>query len=77
MGKAGQSLKKVLETYDISQNQLAVILEIPRSTVHRWTNETRDPTAEAVLKIREALKMIDPSAAEEFIQLYLGGSEQV
>ncbi|HLO88540.1 MAG TPA: helix-turn-helix transcriptional regulator [Nostocaceae cyanobacterium] len=72
MGKAGQALRKVLENYDISQNRLAVTMETGRSNVHRWINETRDPTAESVLEIRDALEKINPSAAKDFIRLYLG-----
>jgi transcriptional regulator with XRE-family HTH domain len=76
MGKAGKALKQVLETYGISQNQLAVTMETGRSNVHRWVNEIRDPVAEAVLEIRNALQKINPAAAEEFIRLYLGGSSE-
>ncbi|HLO88541.1 MAG TPA: helix-turn-helix transcriptional regulator [Nostocaceae cyanobacterium] len=72
MGKAGQALRKVLETYEISQNRVAVLIGIPRSTVHRWINEIRDPAAESVLEIRDALEKINPSAAKDFIRLYLG-----
>jgi plasmid maintenance system antidote protein VapI len=71
MGKAGKALKKVLEDYDISQNRLAVTMDTGRSNVHRWINETRDPTAESVLEIRDALEKINPSAAKDFIKLYL------
>ena len=71
MGKAGKALKQVLETYSISQNQLAVTIGTARSNVHRWVNEIRDPVAEAVLEIRNALQKINPAAAEDFIRLYL------
>lgn len=74
MGKAGKALKQVLETYDISQNQLAVTMETGRSNVYRWVNEIRDPVAEAVLEIRDALQKINSAAAEEFIRLYLSNS---
>jgi plasmid maintenance system antidote protein VapI len=72
MGKAGQALKQVLESYGISQNRLAVTMAIQRSNVNRWVNEMADPAADAVLEIRDALEKIDPDAAEEFIRLYLG-----
>jgi transcriptional regulator with XRE-family HTH domain len=72
MGKAGKALKQVLETYDISQNKLAVKMGTGRSNVNRWVNEMMDPSAETVLEIRDALKQIHPVAAEEFIRLYLG-----
>jgi transcriptional regulator with XRE-family HTH domain len=72
MGKAGKALKQVLETYGISQNQLAVRMGTGRSNVNRWLNEIMDPSAETVLEIRDALKQINPAAAQEFIRLYLG-----
>jgi transcriptional regulator with XRE-family HTH domain len=72
MGKAGEALRQVLQTYGISQNQLAVTMGIGRSTVHYWYQNTQDPSAETVLEIRKALRKIDPVAAQEFIRLYLG-----
>jgi plasmid maintenance system antidote protein VapI len=74
MGKAGQALKQVLETYGISQNRLAVTMEVRRSNVNRWVNEETDPAADAVLEIRDGLEKLNPDAAEEFIRLYLGRS---
>jgi transcriptional regulator with XRE-family HTH domain len=76
MGKAGQALKQVLETYDISQNRLAVTMGTRRGNVHRWVNGLADPSADAVLEIRDALEKINPDVAEEFIRLYLGRSTQ-
>jgi len=72
MAKAGVVLKKVLETYGISQNRLAVLMGTRRGNVHRWVNEMADPSADAVLEIRDGLEKINPDAAEEFIRLYLG-----
>ena len=72
MGKAGKALKQVLENYDITQNRLAVVMGITRSSVHRWVYEIGDPVADAVIEIRNALQKINPEAAEEFIRLYLG-----
>lgn len=72
MSKAGQALKQVLEDYGISQNKLAVAMEIGRSTVNHWVNEMRDPASESVLKIRDSLREINPEAAEAFVRLYLG-----
>lgn len=71
MGKAGKALREVLETYEISQNRLAVVMGIARSTVSHWFNETRDPSAEAVTEIVKALHKLDESAAKEFVELYL------
>ncbi|MEH2273264.1 helix-turn-helix transcriptional regulator [Nostoc sp.] len=76
MGKAGKALKQVLEIYGISQNKLAVTMGTGRPNVHRWVNEIRDPVAETVLEIRDALKKINPAAAEEFIRLYLGDADK-
>jgi len=75
MGKAGKALKQVLEIYGISQNRLAVTMGTGRPNIHRWVNEIRDPVAETLLEIRDALKKINPTAAEEFIRLYLGDAE--
>ncbi|HEY9710001.1 MAG TPA: helix-turn-helix transcriptional regulator [Oculatellaceae cyanobacterium] len=72
MGRAGKALKRVLENYDITQNRLAVVMGITRSSVHRWVYEIGDPVADAVIEIRNALQKINPEAAEEFIRLYLG-----
>jgi transcriptional regulator with XRE-family HTH domain len=72
MGKAGKALKQTLESYKISQNKLAVTMGVPRSTVHKWVHEERDPTAETVTEIVRALKKLDAEAAETFVQRYLG-----
>jgi transcriptional regulator with XRE-family HTH domain len=72
MGRARQALKQALETYSISQNKLAVALGIERTIVNRWFHEWADPTAETVADIVKALKGINRTAAEKFIELYLG-----
>jgi len=72
MGRVGKALKQVLKNYDISQNKLAVALGVRRSVVYRWYHELTDPTAETVADIAQALHSINPSAAAELIQLYLG-----
>ncbi len=72
MGKAGKALRQVLETYDISQNKLAVVMGTKRSIVFKWFHEQRDPTAETVVDIVKALQGINPAAADEFVRLYLG-----
>lgn len=76
MGKAGKALRQVLETYGISQNRLAVTMGIDRSNVSRWVSENRDPTAEAAAEIKQALQQINPTAAKEFVRLYLGDFEE-
>lgn len=72
MGKAGKALKQVLETYNISQSSLAFNLGVERSIVFRWFHEQIDPTAETVSQIVQALQIINTSAAQDFIQAYLG-----
>ncbi|MFE4104828.1 helix-turn-helix domain-containing protein [Almyronema epifaneia] len=75
MGRAGKALKQVLEDYGISQNQVAVKMGIGRANVYRWVNEIRDPGAEMVIQLRDALHQIDPNAATTFVELYLGQPE--
>lgn len=72
MGKAGQALRQALEVYGISQNKLAVALRVDRSMIFKWYHEQRDPTADTVVQIAEALKSINPEAAAAFIWLYVG-----
>jgi transcriptional regulator with XRE-family HTH domain len=72
MGRAGKALKQTLAAYKISQNKLAVVLEVDRAVVNRWFHEQVDPSAETVVEIVRALISLNPSAAKEFIQLYLG-----
>jgi hypothetical protein len=43
-----------------------------KAFVDRWVNEVRDPGAEMVLQLRDALREIKPEAAAEFVRLYLG-----
>jgi transcriptional regulator with XRE-family HTH domain len=76
MGKAGKALRQVLEIYEISQYQLAAVMGIGRSNVSRWASEVRDPGGETILQIRKALQKIEPAAAQEFIRLYLGDSDE-
>jgi transcriptional regulator with XRE-family HTH domain len=75
MARAGKALKKVLEQYGISQNQLAIAMGVDRSNVSRWVSESRDPLAEGILEIRSALKQINPEAAEAFKKLYWNEEE--
>lgn len=72
MGRASQALKQVLDTYSISQNKLAVALEIDRSAVFKWVHDQREPSSDAIVEITQALKVLNPLAAKEFVRLYLG-----
>jgi transcriptional regulator with XRE-family HTH domain len=74
MGKAGKALKQVLESYDISQNKLAVTMGVDRASVNRWVHEQRDPAGDVIVEIRNALRQLNPRAAEDFVRLYLGDS---
>lgn len=71
MGRASQALKQVLEAYDISQNSLAVAMGVKRGSVNRWFHDKRDPTAETVIEIVNALKRISPKAARDFVNSYI------
>lgn len=72
MGKAGQALRQTLEKHGISQYRLAEVMGIERNNISRWVREERDPTAEKVEAIAEALRVLDPEACREFVTLYLG-----
>jgi len=72
MGRAGKALREVLTRYGISQNSLAVKMGLQRSAIYKWFHEERDPTAETVADIVEALKALNHKAAEDFVQFYLG-----
>lgn len=72
MGKAGNVLKQVLERHELTQYALAKTLGVERTTVYRWVKGDRDPSADTVVEIVEALKTLNYKAAEEFVQLYLG-----
>jgi transcriptional regulator with XRE-family HTH domain len=74
MGKAGYALRTALTRHNISQNKLAVALDTSRGTVNHWFSESRDPAAEAIPRIVNALIAINPAAAREFVELYLGRS---
>jgi transcriptional regulator with XRE-family HTH domain len=71
MGRASQALKQILERYEITQNKLAVAMGISRANVGRWFHGL-DPSAENIVAITEALKVINFNAAKEFVRLYLG-----
>lgn len=72
MGRAGKALRQVLEEYGISQNKLAVKLEVRQNVVFRWFHEQNDPSGETIAEIVLALKQINPDAARAFNQRYLG-----
>lgn len=72
MGRAGKALRQVLSTYGISQNKLAVTMGLGRSTINHWVNEVSDPLADAIPDIVAALETLNPTAAREFLVLYLG-----
>ncbi|PSM46024.1 hypothetical protein C7Y66_27195 [Chroococcidiopsis sp. CCALA 051] len=72
MGKAGQALRQVLESHNISQSLLAAKLGVERPIVFRWFHEHTDPTAETVAEIVQAIHNINSSAATDFVQAYLG-----
>ena len=76
MGKAGKVLKQILEMYSISQYSLAAALKIERTNVYRWVHEQRDPAADTVVNIVEALSRLNPKAAQEFVKLYIGNIAQ-
>ncbi|MBH8562942.1 helix-turn-helix transcriptional regulator [Nostoc sp. CENA67] len=75
MTQAGKALKRVLKIYGITQNRLAVVMGVNRSSVFGWVNEIADPPGDTVVKIRKALQEIEPAAALEFVRLFWGDLE--
>ncbi|BAZ51356.1 hypothetical protein NIES4103_40050 [Nostoc sp. NIES-4103] len=75
MTQAGKALKRVLKIYGITQNRLAVVMGVNRSSVFGWVNEIADPPGDTVVKIRKALQEIEPAAAVEFVRLFWGDLE--
>lgn len=71
MGRAGKALHQVLLEYQIPQNHLAIMMDIDRSNVSRWVNETRDPSAESVADLKNALTDIQVEAGDDFVQYFL------
>ena len=71
MGRAGKALKRVLQDYHITQNHLAVSMSIDRSNISRWVNESRDPSAESVAELKDALALIQRQAGDDFVQYFL------
>ena len=71
MGKAGQALRQTLEKHGISQYKLAEVMGIERNNISRWVREERDPTAQKVIEILQALISINQKAAEDFIENYI------
>ena len=69
------ALRQVLETYGISQNKLAVTIGTDRANVNRWVREQRDPAGDVIFEIKEALRVLNPEAAESFVRLYLGNED--
>ncbi|WP_305068643.1 helix-turn-helix transcriptional regulator [Limnothrix sp. FACHB-881] len=72
MGKAGKALRETLQQHNLTQNRLAVTMGIARGTMSHWVAETRDPTAESIPTIVDALEQLNPEAARTFVEAYLG-----
>ncbi|QDZ38909.1 hypothetical protein FRE64_02515 [Euhalothece natronophila Z-M001] len=72
MGRAGQALREVLESYSITQSQLATALGVERPIFFRWYHEQTDPSAERVTEIVQAIQAINSEASREFVEIYLG-----
>ncbi|GAB4354461.1 MAG: hypothetical protein Fur0042_23520 [Cyanophyceae cyanobacterium] len=75
MTRAGNALKIVLETHSISRNRLAIAMGVDRSNVSHWVSGERDPVADAVYGIHQALHQLNPEAAALFVRLYLHGED--
>jgi hypothetical protein len=74
MGKASDGLKHVLDCYGISRNQLAIAMGVNRSTVSHWYAGSRDPMAESIPQVVDALESLHPGAGGAFLETYLARS---
>lgn len=45
------------------------MMQVDRSNISRWVNEERDPSAEAVYEIQEALKQLSADAPSLSIEI--------
>lgn len=60
------NIKKILREKDITQNELAQITGLDKSTISRYVNFNRIPRGENILKIMKALNVsIDELFKEE------------
>ncbi|NMG59345.1 helix-turn-helix domain-containing protein [Geitlerinema sp. P-1104] len=74
MSKASHALQQALELYGISQNRLARELGVDLPIVFRWFHGQVDPTAETITNIADALRQIEPEAAQTFINAFFARS---
>ncbi len=74
MGKASAALQQALGAYGISQNRLAIELGVKPPIVHRWYHGQVDPSAETVANIADALRRLEPGAAQVFVDTFFGQS---
>lgn len=77
MGRASQALQQTLSAYEISQSALAAGLGVDRPVVYRWFHGKTDPTGETIADIVRALRAIEPEAAKDFVNSYLGEVAQL
>jgi transcriptional regulator with XRE-family HTH domain len=76
MGKAGKALRQVSEAHGISQSKLASALGFELPIIQCWFHEQTDPTAKTVVDIVSFLRGINPIAAENFIDFFLGSPDR-
>ncbi len=72
MGRASAALQQALGAYGISQNRLATELGVKPPVLHRWFHGRVDPSAETVANIADAIRRIEPGAAQVFIETFFG-----
>ncbi|MDV3351312.1 helix-turn-helix transcriptional regulator [Leptothoe sp. LEGE 181152] len=71
MGKAGDTLKQVLDKYNITQYRFAATMGVERTSVARWCKGKIDPTGDSIIEIVRTLKILNQDAATEFVRTYL------
>lgn len=71
MGKAGDTLKQVLDKYGITQYRLAATMGTERTSVARWCKGKINPTGDSIIEIVRTLKTLNQDAAAEFVSEYI------
>ena len=81
----GEKIKKLRESKDITQEDLAKLLTVDRSTVGKWENDSSKPDYEKLLKIAVyfnvstdfLLGAIDKAQQDERIAQAIGNDEEL
>ena len=71
MDKAGDTLKQVLDKYDINPVRFAATMGVECTSVTRWCKGKIDPPGDSIIEIVCTLKILNQAAVIEFVSSYL------